>query len=57
MFGDVLRENTIMLQMARELGFAVGPGEAPDIAKVTIDLAAGSSDASTAPAPDERQGA
>ncbi len=39
-FGDVLRENVTMLQMVRELGFTVGPGEDLAIARVSIDLAA-----------------
>ena len=38
MYGDVLRENETMLKMARELGFAVGPGDEAGVAKVSIDL-------------------
>jgi acetyltransferase len=40
MHGDVLRENATMLKMATELGFVIGPGDGPDIVKVSIDLAA-----------------
>lgn len=37
--GEVLRENTTMLQMARELGFTVtGTSEDPSLMKVTVDL-------------------
>ena len=37
--GEVLRENATMLQMTRELGFAQEDTDAPEIVKVTIDLA------------------
>lgn len=38
-YGDVLSENTTMLQMARELGFAVARSAAdPDVVTVTLDL-------------------
>jgi acetyltransferase len=34
LYGDVLRENTTMLQMARELGFKVGTTDAPECFRV-----------------------
>jgi acetyltransferase len=38
-YGDVLSENTTMLQMARELGFAVARSAAdPDVVTVTLHL-------------------
>ena len=37
-FGDVLRMNTTMIQMAQELGFVVKAGEEPGVVRVSIDL-------------------
>ncbi|HEY5598783.1 MAG TPA: GNAT family N-acetyltransferase, partial [Kiloniellales bacterium] len=38
-FGDVLRDNTAMLHLCRELGFDIAPGEAePDIVRVSLRL-------------------
>lgn len=37
--GDVLRENVTMLQMAEELGFVRTDTDAPEVVRVTIDLA------------------
>ena len=37
-FGDVLHENTTMIQMARQLGAEVKAGETPDLVKVTFRL-------------------
>jgi acetyltransferase len=37
-FGDVLRMNTTMIQMAKELGFVVKTGEGPDVVRVSIDV-------------------
>jgi acetyltransferase len=39
LFGDVLRENTMMLQMAGELGFTRAATDDPRIVRVTNDLA------------------
>ena len=39
-FGDVLRENTTMLQMAKELGFVLKPSASPETVEVTLDLTA-----------------
>ena len=38
LFGDVLRENTTMLKMTRELGFVTRATEAAEVVVVTIDL-------------------
>ena len=38
MVGDVLRENTRMLRLVRELGFAVGSSDDPAVARVTLAL-------------------
>jgi len=43
MYGDVLRENKIMLKMATELGFVPAASDDPDVVKVTIDLTSTSS--------------
>ncbi len=37
-FGEVLRANTTMLAMAKELGFSTAPTAAPDVLRVSIDL-------------------
>jgi acetyltransferase len=36
--GDVLRENTNMLQMAKELGFQRSEGMSPETVRVTVEL-------------------
>jgi hypothetical protein len=37
-FGDVLRMNTTMIQMAKELGLVVKAGEGPNVVRVSIDV-------------------
>ena len=37
-FGDVLRENSTMLQLATELGFVMKPSPNPQIVEITLDL-------------------
>ena len=39
-FGDVLRENSTMLQMAKELGFVMKPSPNPETVEISLDLAA-----------------
>ena len=39
-FGDVLRENSTMLQLATELGFVMKPSPNPQIVEITLDLRA-----------------
>jgi acetyltransferase len=36
--GEVLHENTTMLNMCRELGFSITGSEDPAVANVTLDL-------------------
>ena len=36
--GEILRENTVMLQMVRELGFAITGAEDPSTVSVSLDL-------------------
>ena len=38
LFGEVLHENTTMLNMCRELGFSVTGADDPTVANVTLDL-------------------
>ena len=51
LYGDVLRENVTMLEMARDLGFVQEDTAAPDIVKVTIDLSAETAGLPAAPQP------
>ena len=40
LFGEVLRENTTMLELAKDLGFVMKPSASPETVEISLDLTA-----------------